>query len=423
MLNSMFRFAVASVRAMLTGGRNYFLWLLFLLAWMALGAVAYVHQLQVGLQATNMVDQVPWGAYIANFTYLVGMAAAAVMLVIPAYVYHDHALHGVVVLGELLAVAVLIMCLSFVMVDIGRPDRAWHLIPLLGRFNWPISMLSWDVIVLNGYLVLNAGITTYILYSKFCGRQPDRKKYVPFVFVAIVWAFSIHTVTAFLYSGMGARPHWNAAILAPRFLASAFAAGPSLMIVALSIIRDKMGFPVPDAALNRLRQIVAVTMIINIFFFFSEIFTELYSFKEHASSMRYLLFGLHGHNKLVPYIWAAVTLDVFAAVVFMTRAFYKRPNVMRAACGAAVVGVWVEKGMGLVIPGFVPSTLGEIVDYTPSFTEFCVSAAIWAMGALIYTLLLKAAVPIELGKLRLDPSKPDEPAEPHEDDHHAEAAS
>jgi Ni/Fe-hydrogenase subunit HybB-like protein len=391
------RFVFTTARSMLTGGRTYWLWLAFLVAWIVLGIVAYLHQLGVGLFATNMVDQVPWGAYIANFTYLVGMAAAAVMLVIPAYVYDDHALHDVVVLGELLAVAVLFMCLMFVMVDIGRPDRIWHFI----RFNWPRSMLTWDVIVLNGYLVLNGWITTYLLFTKFRGRKPDRKKYVPFVFIAIVWAISIHTVTAFLYSGMGARPHWNAAILAPRFLAGAFAAGPALMIIALMEIRDRMGFPVSDKAIDRIRQIIAVTMLINLFFFFSEIFTELYSFKEHATSMRYMLFGLKGHTKLVPYIWGAIALDVFAALVFLTRRFYQNTMLLRLACAAAVLGVWVEKGMGLVIPGFVPSPLGEIVDYTPSFTEFCVSAAIWAFGALVYTLLLKAAVPIELGKIRM----------------------
>jgi molybdopterin-containing oxidoreductase family membrane subunit len=405
MLIAFLRFLKASGGAMLRGGRGYYMWLGFLALWIALGVLAYLHQLHVGLVATNMVDQVPWGAYIANFTYLVGMAAAAVMLVIPAYIYDDHALHEVVVLGELMAVAVLVMCLSFVMVDIGRPDRFWHFV----RFNWPASMLSWDVIVLNGYLGLNFYITTYLLFSKFRGKKPDRKKYVPFVFLAIGWAVSIHTVTAFLYSGMGARPHWNAAILAPRFLASAFAAGPSMVIIALSVIRDRMGFPVKDKAIDRLRQIVAVTMMINLFFFFSEIFTELYSFKEHAASMRYLLFGLKGHHLLVPYIWGAVALDVFAALVFVTPRLHKNQNILRFGCAAAIVGVWVEKGMGLVIPGFVPSPLGEVVEYAPSFTEFCVSAAIWALGALLYTLLLKAAVPIELGKLRMNPSP--EPAE------------
>lgn len=393
----LYRFATSSVRSMVRGSRAYYLWLAFLLAWILLGFAAYLHQLRVGFIATNLIDEIPWGAYIANFTYLVGMAAGAVMLVIPAYVYHDHALHDVVVLGELLAVAVLTMCLMFVMVDIGRPDRIWHFV----RFNWPVSMLTWDVIVLNGYLALNLYITMYLLYTKFCGREPDRRKYIPFVFLAVGWAVSIHTVTAFLYSGMGARPHWNAAILAPRFLASAFAAGPSLMILALTLIRDKMGFPLKDEALNRLRQIVAVTMLINLFFFFSEIFTELYSFKHHAASMTYLLFGLHGHTTLVPYIWVAIALDVFAAIVFTTKRLHQHKTILHAACVAAIVGVWVEKGMGLVIPGFVPTPLGEVVDYIPSFTEFCVSAGIWATGALIYTLLLKAAVPIELGHSRL----------------------
>ena len=78
-------------------------------------------------------------------------------------------------------------------------------------------MLTWDIIVLNGYLVLNFGITTYILFTKFRGKEPDRKKYVPFVFIAVVWAISIHTVTAFLYSDMGARPHWNADSFFKRF--------------------------------------------------------------------------------------------------------------------------------------------------------------------------------------------------------------
>jgi molybdopterin-containing oxidoreductase family membrane subunit len=401
MVRDFMRFGAASVGAMMRGGRTYYLWIAFLCGWIALGLFAYIHQLRDGLVVTNMVDQVAWGAYIANFTYLVGMAAAAVMLVIPAYVYHDDALHDVVVLGELLAVAVLVMCLAFVMVDIGRPDRFWHLMPVVGRFNWPSSMLAWDVIALNGYLALNVYITTYLLFAKYRGVKPAKVLNVPVVFLAIVWAVSIHTVTAFLYSGMGARPHWNSAILAPRFLASAFAAGPAMVILALSEVRDRMGFPVKDDALHRLRQIVSVTMLINLFFFFSEIFTELYSFKDHAVAMRYLLFGLHGKHKLVPYIWTAVALDVFSAIVFMTRRLYQRPEILRLGCGCAIVGVWVEKGMGLVIPGFVPTPLGEIVEYTPSFTEFCVSAAIWALGALLYTLLLKAAVPIELGKLRL----------------------
>jgi len=400
MLADFGRFIRATFGEMIRGKTQYYYWMGFLLVWMVGGLVAYLHQLKSGMIVTHMSDSVSWGAYIANFTYLVGMAAAAVMLVIPAYIYEESDMHHVVLLGELLAMAALTMCLGFVFVDIGRPDRFWHLIPGIGKFNWPISLLSWDVVVLNGYLILNFYITTYLLFCRFRGRKPEKSKYMPMVYLAIFWAVGIHTVTAFLYAGLGARPSWNAAILAPRFLASAFAAGPGLMIIALSVIRERMGYPVQDSVINKLRQIVAVAMMVNIFFFLSEIFTELYSGKTESASMHYLLFGLKGHHVLVPYIWSSLALNIFAVLTFTVQKLRKNLNILRIGCGAAIVGVWIEKGMGLVIPGFVPSPLGQVVDYTPSVTEFFVSAGIWAMGAFIFTLLLKAAVPIEMGRLK-----------------------
>jgi hypothetical protein len=202
-----------------------------------LGLNAYCKQFVQGLVVTGMSDEVSWGVYIANFTFLVGVAAAAVMMVIPVYIYDNEELHDLVIFGELLAVAAIIMCLLFVTVDLGRPDRFWHLIPGIGQMNFPKSMLSWDVLVLNGYLLLNVHICGYLLYCRYQKRKPSKWFYIPFVFLAIVWAISIHTVTAFLYVGLGGRPFWNASIVGPRFLASAFTAGPALIILALQVIR------------------------------------------------------------------------------------------------------------------------------------------------------------------------------------------
>ena len=202
-----------------------------------LGLNAYARQFVHGLVTTGMSDEVSWGVYIANFTFLVGVAAAAVMMVIPVYIYNNEELHDLVIFGELLAVAAILMCLAFVTVDLGRPDRFWHLIPGLGQLNFPASMLSWDVLVLNGYLLLNVHICGYLLYCRYQKKMPAKWFYVPFVFVAIVWAISIHTVTAFLYVGLGGRPYWNSAIVGPRFLASAFTAGPALIILAIQVVR------------------------------------------------------------------------------------------------------------------------------------------------------------------------------------------
>jgi Ni/Fe-hydrogenase subunit HybB-like protein len=400
-MRDLLAFVKDSVRTAARGGAGYYRWLAFLGAWMALGLAAAVYQFTLGLGVTNLTDHVPWGVYIANFSFLVGLAAAAVMVVVPAYVYRDAALQDVTVFGELLAVSVLVMCLAFIVVDLGRPDRFWHLLPMLGMFNFPGSMLAWDVVVINGYLLINGYVVLYLLFTKYRGRVPDKRWYMPVLALGVLWAVGIHTIPAFLYAGLGGRPFWHSAVLAPRFLAAAFTSGPALLIIALTVVRDRMRFPVSDAALKRLRQIVAVAMAFNLFLSASEIFVELYPGTSHSASMRYLLVGLHGHHMLVPFIWSSIALDIFAATVLFTRPLYSRRGLLLAACACTVVGVWIEKGMGLVIPGFIPSSLGEIVEYTPSFVEFCISAGVWALGAFVYTLALKVAVPIELGALRL----------------------
>src|ERR1041384_3947085 len=231
------RFLWRCVLIAFVGDWRYYTWMGVLMVLCLLGLNAYCKQFAHGLITTGMSDEVSWGVYIANFTFLVGVAAAAVMMVIPVYIYNNEELHDLVIFGELLAVAAILMCLAFVTVDLGRPDRFWHLIPGIGQFNFPASMLSWDVIVLNGYLLLNVYICGYLLYCRYQKKSPSKWFYIPFVFIAIVWAVSIHTVTAFLYVGLGGRPFWNSSIVGPRFLASTFTAGPALIILAMQVVR------------------------------------------------------------------------------------------------------------------------------------------------------------------------------------------
>lgn len=388
------RFLLRLVELATDGSAAYYTWMCVLTAVALVGANAWASQAADGMITTGMTDHVSWGLYIANFTFIVGLAAGGVMMVIPAYLYHNRKMHDIVIIGELLAIAAIIMCLLFVTVDLGRPERFWHMVPGLGRFNWPVSMLTWDVIVLNGYLLINLHICGYLLYTRFRGKTPEPRFYLPIVFLSVFWAVSIHTVTAFLYSGLGGRPFWNSALLAPRFLVSAFVAGPAFIIMTLYILRRLAGLEVGNQALKTLVQIVRVTALINLLMVISELFTEFYTGGSHVSSARYLFFGLHGHYGLVPWIWTAISFNVIAALLFLHPRIIARPMLMTSACVLAFIGVWIEKGMGLIVPGFIPSTLHEIVEYSPSMTEWKVSAGIWAFGLLIFSAMLKAAIPI-----------------------------
>ena len=404
-VSRVFRFVGDCLREMIHGSWRYWTWMAVLAAMLAVGAWSYAQQLSEGLVVTNLTNQVSWGFYIANFTFLVGVAAAAVMIVIPAYIFHREDIKDVVLMGDTMAIAAVTMAILFVVADLGRPDRLWHLLPGIGIFNFPESMLAWDVIVLNGYLALNIGISAYVVYCHYRGCEPKLRYYFPFVVVAIFWAISIHTVTAFLYSANSGRPFWSNPLLAPRFIASAFCSGPALMIIGLQIIRRVSRYPIKQSVINHLALVMAVSLQITLFLIGAELFTEFYNEGEHAASIRYLFLGLDGHDALTPWIWTALLFLGIATFIGTVHPLRQNVITMNIACVLTVAGVWIEKGMGMIIPAFVPTPIGEIYEYAPTPIEIGVTIGIWGLGLLIFTLLAKAAIPIACGGLRAPDAK------------------
>ncbi len=389
------------VREPLRGGRSYKLWMGSLALLAAFGVFSYYMQTSLGmLVTTGISEEVSWGIYIANFAYLIGIAAAAVMLVIPAYIFHHQEIRQVVVIGEAMAIAACSIAIMFIMASLGRPDRLWHLLPVLGTINLPRSMLAWDVVVINSYLFLNVVMLFYILYTKYRDVEPHFTLYFIAIVVAIGLAISIHTVTAFLFSSNVSRPYWHSAIVGPRFLASAFTSGPGLIILALQVIDKKTDFKVGGEVIGTLAVIMTATLQINMFLLGVEMYTEFYSQTQHASSIQYLFFGLKGHNALVPWIWTSIVLNFVAVIILTIHPLRRNRRLLNIACVLTITGIWIEKGMGLVIPGFIPTPLGDIVEYVPTFVEISVSIGIWAIGAMIFTIIVKMVIPVEVGVLR-----------------------
>lgn len=375
----------------LTGSKGYFGWMAALMAVVAIGFAFYMWQLGFGLGITGMSRDVTWGLYIAQFTFLVGVAASAVMLVLPYYLHNYKAFGKITILGEFLAVASVSMCILFIFVDLGQPMRVLNVL----LYPSPNSILFWDMIVLNGYLLLNIVIGWKVLEAER-NAVPPPKWIKPLIYISIPWAVSIHTVTAFLYAGLPGRGFWLTAILAPRFLASAFASGPSLLILLCLIVRKLTNFDPGKEQIQSLAKIVTYGIIINVFFLVCEVFVVFYSgIPEHMDHFKYLFVGLDGHGALVPWMWTSVILMVVAIILLVNPATRKNESILTIACITVFAGTWIDKGLGMISGGFVPSPLHHVNEYIPTLPEIAIALGIWAIGFFILTVLFKIAVTVK----------------------------
>ncbi len=377
----------------LEGGKKYWTLIFVLLGIIGIGVIAYLKQFNEGLTITGLSRDVSWGLYIAQFTFLVGVAASAVMVVLPYYLHNYKQFGKITILGEFIAIPACIMCMTFIFVDMGQPLR------ILNVFLHPSphSMMFWDTVVLFGYLVLNLVIGWVTLGSETKGIAPP-KWIKPIIIISIPWAVSIHTVTAFLYAGLAARPFWMTAVLAPRFLASAFAAGPALLILLCLILRKHTKFDVGREPIQKLAVIVTYAMCINVFLILMEVFTAVYSgIPEHIDHLKFLFCGLRDaegvmHASLVPWMWTSSILAIISLILLLVPKFRAREGLLVFACLAVFFSLWIDKGMGMIIAGFTPNPMHNVIHYMPTLPESLITLAVWGIGALILTILYKVVL-------------------------------
>jgi molybdopterin-containing oxidoreductase family membrane subunit len=350
-------------------------------ALLAVGLGAWAWQLGAGLGLTGLHRDVSWGLYISQFTFFVGVAASAVMVGIPLHLHGFRPFVRLAVLAEVLAVAAVVAAGLFVLVDLGRPERLMNLL----LHPAPRSPMLWDMLCLGGYLLLNLTLGAATLWAERLHR-PAPAFVRPLVWLSVPWAFSIHTVTAFLYAGLPGRPLWETAVLAPRFLASAFASGPALLLLlCLALARDR-AFAYCREVTTPLARIVAWALAADLFLVGVELFTGLYGHRpEHLEALR--AFWLGG---LAPWVQGGLLLTIAAFALLLRPGTMTRDGSLALAAALAFGGVWMEKGMGVVVGGFLPGPLGEIPSYLPTLPEVAISLGVWAAGALVLLAGIRA---------------------------------
>ena len=374
----------------IVGSRKYWIWILMLLAVMGAGFLAYGRQWDQGLGITGLSRDVTWGLYIAQFAFLVGIAASSIIVVLPFYLYDYKAFGKIAILAEFLAISSITMGVLFVFVDMGQPMRILNVL----RYPAPGSMMFWDMISILGYLIMNAFITLATLRAEQKFEAPPRWL-KPVVLISIPWAVGMRTVSTLLYSGLPGRSFWLTAILAPRSLVTAFAAGSALLILICLVMRNLTRFEAGKDAIEKLAQVVAYGLLINLFFVLMEIFTVFYSgIPGHMEPFEYLFMGLNGHAAMVPWMWTAILLAAVAALILLPPRARKKEGVLWVASISTIISLWIDKGVGLIAGGFIPSPLGAVTDYVPTIPEIAIALGIWAFGLLLLTVFYRITLSV-----------------------------
>lgn len=378
---------------------RYYVWLCCLGAFIGFAFCVYLFQLFWGLSITGMSRDVSWGFYISQFTYFVGVAASAVMLVLPAYFHHYEQFKRVIIFGEFMAVAAIIMCMLFIVVDLGQPQRALNVL----LHPTPNSVMFWDMCVLVGYLVLNLTIGWTTLEAARNDVLPP-KWIKPLIYLSIIWAFSIHTVTAFLYAGLPGRHYWLTAIMAARFLSSAFCAGPAILLLLLFAVRHYTGFEPGRQAIRTLSTIITYTMCLNVFFYCLELFTAFYSgIPGHQHPLIYLFCGHNGSVWVNAWMWIAAIFAGISLICLIPPALRYNERLLPWALGMLVIATWIDKGLGLIIGGFTPTPFETFTGYAPTIPEIIIGLGVYGIGLLILSILWKIAINVKLENGTFEP--------------------
>jgi molybdopterin-containing oxidoreductase family membrane subunit len=401
--------AIAPVRRT---SRRFWLVVAVLLAIIAWGGYAYFTQLRDGLVVTGMRDRISWGLYIATFVFFIGISHAGTLISAILRVSNARWRTPVTRMAEFVTVVALVCGASFVIIDLGRPDRLLNVV-IYGRWQSPII---WDVLAITTYLTASitylfvpmipdlalfrdrlAGTTSRwrsglyrLLAIGWVGSDGQRRSLTGAIGVLMILiipiAVSVHTVVSWIF-GMTLRVPWNSTLFGAFFVAGAIFSGIAILILVMAVLRRAYGLGryVTDTHFVYLGYLMAAFAAMMLYANISELMTHGYKMEEGVEfHFRQLFLTEFG-----PYYWFYLLGGLIAPIITMLLPWTRNARGAVVAAVLVTVAMWIERYV-IVVSGLrVPLMPYEPAAYAPTWVEWSMLAAGLALFALLITIFTK----------------------------------
>lgn len=363
------------------------------------GIAMWVYQCITGLHVTAMRDGSSWGLYITMFMFFVGLSAGGLIISTAPKVFGFKGFGNISKVAVLSSIVCTILAIGFVIVDLGHPELAWHLI-VYGQL---VSPLMWDMLVLTAYLIL---CIIYLAVLVKHDKEPRSERSLKTLsIIAFIVAILVHSVTAWIFSLNISRPFWNTALMAPWFVCSALVSGLALVLVITLILRKTGNLVLEDENVQKMGKLLGVFVAVDLFFFFCEILTSVYP----GAGTAYEIIGMVTTGPIAPFFWTQVLGGIIAMILMFNPATRKKTGAVVVASILAILGIFckrvqlIEGGFqvpNLTYPGMttgpsVPGVdgfwqgIGGNLVYWPSGFEVGVTLGVLALGGFLLILGLR----------------------------------
>jgi molybdopterin-containing oxidoreductase family membrane subunit len=324
-----------------------------------LGIAAWIVQLVKGIGATGQSNLEPWGIYIAGFIFFMGLSAGSLVLAALPVLFDLPKFRPYARIAAFVALIALVIGGLFILVDIGRPDRLWHMV----RYAELGSPMLWDLLLTIAFLI----ISTLLLRRLTVSNKTDG------VLKALAWlgllAGLADMVTGFVFSTQVAHEFWFSAVQPFAFFVAAIASAGAIILLVMTVLKSSGQATLESADLQPVAGFTAVALGIDLLLIASEIVTL--GFPRSENSLDLLGFLLAS-----PLFWIEVVTALIAIILLAAPGTRRVPGWIAVAAVLALVDLAVKRflfvQMGFVQPNiqYAGVAIAPRGPYVPTLVEW-----------------------------------------------------